>query len=84
MHVHAETAGRGRGWGHTAADTLDKLQSRDLRESAVLLTALAVDLARADTDLAHRDPAEVAADAAEQDLEAGLRVTGDWPATFPE
>jgi Zn-dependent M28 family amino/carboxypeptidase len=84
MHVHAETAGRGRGWGHTAADTLDKLQSRDLRESAVLLTELVVDLARADTDLPHRDPADIAADAAEQDLEAGLRVTGDWPATFPE
>jgi Zn-dependent M28 family amino/carboxypeptidase len=82
-HVHAETEGRGRGWGHTAADTLDKLESRDLRESAVLLTALVVDLARADRELPHRDPVDVAADAAEQDLAEGLRVTGDWPETFP-
>ncbi|PSP97956.1 peptidase M28 [Halobacteriales archaeon QS_4_70_19] len=82
-HVHAETEGRGRGWGHTAADTLDKLESRDLRESAVLLTALVVDLARADRELPHRDPVDIAADAAEQDLAEGLRVTGDWPETFP-
>ncbi|MFB6206137.1 MAG: M28 family peptidase [Haloglomus sp.] len=84
VHVHAETEGRGRGWGHTAADTLDKLESRDLRESAVLLTSLVVDLARTDRDLAHRDPSDVAADAAEQDLAEGMRITGDWPDTFPE
>jgi Zn-dependent M28 family amino/carboxypeptidase len=82
-HVHAETEGRGRGWGHTAADTLDKLESRDLRESAVLLTELVVDLARAGRDLPHREPADIAAETAEQDLAEGLRVTGDWPDTFP-
>ncbi len=83
-HVHAETEGRGRGWGHTAADTLDKLESRDMRESAVLLTELVVDLARAGRDLPRRAPAEIAADAAEQDLAEGLRVTGDWPEPFPD
>jgi Zn-dependent M28 family amino/carboxypeptidase len=83
LHVHAETEGRGRGWGHTAADTIDKLESRDLRESAVLLTGLVVDIAAAGRDIAHRDPAEIAAEAAEQDLAEGLRVTGDWPETFP-
>ena len=69
---------RGRGWGHTRADTLDKLERRTLREGAILLTALVADLAAADR-IERRDPDAVAADLEAQDLAAGMRATGDWP-----
>ncbi len=32
--VGSEKEGRGRGWGHTHADTIEKLESRTLREQA--------------------------------------------------
>jgi Zn-dependent M28 family amino/carboxypeptidase len=69
---------RGRGWGHTRADTLDKLEGRTLREGAILLTALVADLAATDR-IGRRDPDAVAADLEAQDLAPGMRVTGDWP-----
>ena len=83
-HVYSETELSGRGWGHTAADTLDKLASRDLRESAVLLTDLVVDLARTDVSVPHREPAAIARETEAQDLAEGMRLTGDWPAAFPD
>ena len=78
-HVYGKTAGDGRGWGHTHADTLDKLQQRDLREQAILLTELAVELASDDVNLPHRDPDEIAAQLEAEDQAEGMRVTGDWP-----
>jgi Zn-dependent M28 family amino/carboxypeptidase len=79
IHVMSETGDEGRGWGHTRADTLDKLKSRDLREQAILLTELTVHLADADTAVEHRDPESIAAQLEAEDLAAGMKVTGDWP-----
>jgi Zn-dependent M28 family amino/carboxypeptidase len=76
--VSSDDGDRGRGWGHTRADTLDKLERRTLREGAILLTALVDDLASTDR-VPRRDPAEIAADLETQDLAAGMRATGDWP-----
>jgi Zn-dependent M28 family amino/carboxypeptidase len=79
--VSAETEGRGRGWGHTAADTIDKLERRTLREQAILVAALVVDLAsdeRAD-DLTHADPARIASALEAQGDADGMRYTGGWP-----
>jgi Zn-dependent M28 family amino/carboxypeptidase len=70
---------RGRGWGHTFADTLDKLEPRNLREQAILLTELVVELADDEVTVPHRDPADVAAQLADEDLATGMRITGDWP-----
>ena len=78
-HVYSETGDEGRGWGHTRADTLDKLEKRDLREQAVLLTELVVDMADADTEISHRETDEIAAELEAQDLAEGMKVTGDWP-----
>ena len=39
LMAHSVTDDDGRGWGHTHADTLDKLDRRDFRDLAVLLTA---------------------------------------------
>ena len=76
--VSSDDGDRGRGWGHTRADTLDKLERRTLREGAILLAALVDDLASADR-VPRRDIDDIAADLDAQDLVAGMRATGDWP-----
>jgi hypothetical protein len=74
-----ETGDEGRGWGHTHADTLDKLDVRDLRESAIVLTECVVRVAGEAFDCERVDRRQVA-DALEAEGQArGLRVTGDWP-----
>jgi len=78
--VSSDDGDRGRGWAHTRADTLDKLERRTLREGAILVTALVAELAALDR-IPRRGLADIAADLAEQDLAEGLRVTGDWPFT---
>ena len=77
--VSGETEGRGRGWGHTGADTLDKLESRNLREQAILLTELVVDLAGDGVSTARRPTDEVAAALEREGTATGMKITGDWP-----
>ncbi|TKX44970.1 M28 family peptidase [Halorubrum sp. SD690R] len=77
--VSGETEGRGRGWGHTHADTLDKLESRNLREQAILLTELVVELAEADASVPRRDTDEIAAALEAEGKATGMKLTGDWP-----
>ncbi|GGJ10095.1 peptidase M28 [Halobellus salinus] len=77
--VRSDTGSAGRGWGHTYADTLDKLDPRDLREQAILLTELVVELAAEDTTVAHRSPESIADQLEAEDLAEGMRVIGDWP-----
>ncbi|MCO8245884.1 MULTISPECIES: M28 family metallopeptidase [unclassified Haladaptatus] len=78
-HVGSETGDEGRGWGHTFADTLDKLEVRDLREQAILLTDLAVHLASDDYEVEHKDPEEIADALEAEDQAAGMKIIGDWP-----
>ena len=78
-HVTSETGSEGRGWGHTRADTLDKLDPRNLREQAVLLTELTVHLARENVRVDRRDPRDIADQLEEENLAEGMKVTGDWP-----
>ncbi|WP_200530468.1 M28 family peptidase [Halorubrum sp. LN27] len=77
--VSGKTEGRGRGWGHTGADTLDKLESRNLREQAILLTELVVDLAGDDVSTARRPADEIAAALEREGKATGMKITGDWP-----
>jgi Zn-dependent M28 family amino/carboxypeptidase len=77
--VSGETEGRGRGWGHTGADTLDKLEPRNLREQAILLTELVVDLAGDDASTARRPTDEIAAALEREGKATGMKITGDWP-----
>ena len=77
--VSSESQERGRGWGHTAADTLDKLEVRTLREQSILLTELVVDLAGDDVEIPHEDPAVVAEHLENEDQAEGMKKTGDWP-----
>ncbi|SDZ87135.1 Zn-dependent amino-or carboxypeptidase, M28 family [Haloplanus vescus] len=76
--VSSDDGDRGRGWGHTRADTLDKLERRTLREGAILVTGVVAALADAD-HVDHRDPDAIAAALEREDHAEGMRVTGDWP-----
>ncbi|MDL5360417.1 M28 family peptidase [Halalkalicoccus sp. NIPERK01] len=78
-HVMSDTGELGRGWGHTFADTIEKVDVRDLREQAVVLTELVVDLAREGTTIEHRAPEEIAAALEDEGQAAGMKVIGDWP-----
>ncbi|WP_254273109.1 M28 family peptidase [Haloarcula marina] len=77
IHVMSETGKLGRGWGHTHADTLEKLEVRTLREQAVLVTELALTLTETTVD--HRSPDDIAAALEAERLAEGMRITGDWP-----
>lgn len=77
-HVRTETGDVGRGWGHTHADTFDKLSVRDLREQAILLTELTVELASDERTIEHRDPVAIADQLERENLAEGMRVIGDW------
>jgi Zn-dependent M28 family amino/carboxypeptidase len=79
FHAVSETDQEGRGWGHTYADTLDKVDSRNLREQAILLTDLVVELADREVTLEREDPGTIAAALEDQNLARGMKITGDWP-----
>jgi Zn-dependent M28 family amino/carboxypeptidase len=78
-HVMSETGDEGRGWGHTYADSLDKLEIRDLREQTIVLTELAVRLAADEFEAARKDPEEIARALEDEDQAEGMKVIGDWP-----
>ena len=79
FHLMSETDSEGRGWGHTRADTLDKLEQRNLREQSILIADLVVELADSETTIAHRSPESIASQLEDEDLAEGMRVIGDWP-----
>ncbi|WP_254863715.1 M28 family peptidase [Halovivax gelatinilyticus] len=69
----------GRGYGHTSADTLDKLDVRNLREQAVLLAELAVELASDDVSIPHRTREDVAESFESEGRAEGMKIIGEWP-----
>ncbi|MFB6311553.1 MAG: M28 family peptidase [Salinirussus sp.] len=69
----------GRGWGHTAADTLDKVEARTLAETAILVTEFVATIADGPVETSRRDPAEIADALEEQNDAEGMRIAGDWP-----
>ncbi|MWV63942.1 M28 family peptidase [Halorubrum sp. JWXQ-INN 858] len=68
----------GRGWGHTHADTLDKLDPRDLREVATLVAEATYRFASDDVTIPHRSREEVR-DAIDDGYVQELRIGGRWP-----
>ncbi|MEF8842562.1 MAG: M28 family metallopeptidase [Haloarculaceae archaeon] len=69
----------GRGWGHTHADTLDKLDRRDLRELAVPLAAGVLKLAEADRHVEGRSRETMRDATVEDGHDVGMRNVGNWP-----
>ncbi|PSQ31989.1 aminopeptidase [Halobacteriales archaeon SW_6_65_46] len=80
LQLHSQPATgheRGRGWGHTAADTRDKVDRRNLREHAVLTTLLVAELTRENVSRIDTDALrETLTDAG---AESGMRAAGVWP-----
>jgi aminopeptidase YwaD len=80
--VSAESDSSGRGWGHTHADTLDKLDRRDLRAVAAQLAEVTVAVADADASFERKSAGEVRealADGYVRELQVGGRWPADWP-----
>jgi aminopeptidase YwaD len=71
----------GGGWGHTAADTLDKLEVRELRQAAAASSRLLLRMAAcADTiPKVRRTPEEVKQLLLDAGFEKSLRFKGHWP-----
>jgi Zn-dependent M28 family amino/carboxypeptidase len=80
--VSSSSDDRGRGWGHTSADTLEKLEPRTLREQAILLTELVVDVAGEDVEIPHEEAETMASYLKEEDQAEGMKKTGGWPYEF--
>lgn len=78
MTAVSDTADDGRGWGHTNADTLDKLDRRDLRELALVLANIAIELADDDREFARKSRVEIR-DALSDHVIRELRLSGRWP-----
>lgn len=78
-HVMSEIAQEGRGWGHTAADTLDKVDIRNVREQSFFLTELVGELAGEHTTVNHRDPTAIAEQLETERRATSMKITGDWP-----
>ncbi|MFB6234449.1 MAG: M28 family peptidase [Halopenitus sp.] len=68
----------GRGWGHTHADTLDKLDSRDLRDVATLVAEAVFRFASDDVETPHRSREEIK-EAIPEGYVQELKTGGRWP-----
>lgn len=75
------TGGSGpRGWGHTSADTLDKVDLRAVRNTAAAVARLVVRVGNdASWPARRRSPDETRAALQAQGVEAELRLLGAWP-----
>ncbi|MFB6372349.1 MAG: M28 family peptidase [Bradymonadaceae bacterium] len=77
--VSAASGNKGRGFAHTFADTLEKVDVRALRDHAVLASRFVSLLSSPDVEIARRSPEDVRDDLRERHYEDRLRLAGDWP-----
>ncbi len=77
LQLHSESNDRGRGWGHTTADTRDKVDDRDIREHGILTALLAIELT--DTELPRLDKDVVTDAFREAEFETGMKAANLWP-----
>ncbi|ELZ34002.1 aminopeptidase [Halogeometricum pallidum JCM 14848] len=83
LQLHSDSGERGRGWGHTHADTRDKVDDRNIREHAMLAALLVEELAGRDFEKLPRLDADELADAFRAaDFETGMRAADLWPAEW--
>jgi Zn-dependent M28 family amino/carboxypeptidase len=72
--------GLGRGFGHTRADTLDKVDEIELRESAMVAARLLLRLADHQAAIGRkRSTGEIEQILLDHDLEEPLKAQGKWP-----
>ncbi|MFC6786529.1 M28 family metallopeptidase [Halobaculum halobium] len=82
LQFHSASGERGRGWGHTHADTRDKVDDRCIREHGVLAALMVRTLADEGTEVPVLDPYELEAAFREADFEPGMKAAGLWPAEW--
>ncbi|MEZ3115208.1 M28 family peptidase [Halobaculum sp. MBLA0147] len=76
--VSTTSESSGRGWGHTHADTLDKLDSRDFRAVAIQVAEGVLRLANGVVEPTHRSRAEMR-DRIDEGYVQELKQGGRWP-----
>jgi len=80
MLARTENPALGRGFGHTAADTLDKVAEVDLKAATMTITRMLARLANHQGSLgARKTQSELKQILIEQDLERPLRAQDKWP-----
>jgi len=80
MTARVENPALGRGFGHTAADTLDKVAEVDLKAAVMTMTRMIARLANHDGSLgARRTRDDIKQILIEQDLESPLKAQDKWP-----
>lgn len=80
MIAREDNRALGRGFGHTAMDTLDKVNERDMKECAMVATRVLLRLAEGDKPIGRkRTPDEIKAILVSQDLEQPLKAQDKWP-----
>lgn len=73
--------GAGFGWGHSSADTIDKVEPRLLRQTAAAATRLLLRMVMDAENLprGRKSPEAIQKMLTEADFEKALRVNGKWP-----
>jgi Zn-dependent M28 family amino/carboxypeptidase len=70
----------GRGWGHTAADTFDKVNGKSLQAAAMVAARVLLHVAEAgDWPARHKTTAEVEQQLAQSGMLDTLKRAGRWP-----
>jgi len=80
IQLHSDSGDRGRGWGHTHADTRDKVDDRNVREHAMLIALLVAEFAAPERDAPRLDRDDLIAAFRDADFETGMRAADLWPA----
>ncbi|WP_280585479.1 M28 family metallopeptidase [Halorubrum sp. Boch-26] len=82
LQLHSDSGDRGRGWGHTHADTRDKVDDRNIREHAILTALLVCEFAAPERDVPRLDRDTLIAEFRDADFETGMRAADLWPADW--
>jgi Zn-dependent M28 family amino/carboxypeptidase len=77
LQLHSESGERGRGWGHTHADTRDKVDPRNLREHAIQTALLVQRLSH--SEVPRVDESDLRERMEGADLKPGMRAAEIWP-----
>ncbi|WP_128905806.1 M28 family metallopeptidase [Halorubrum amylolyticum] len=80
LQLHSDSGDRGRGWGHTHADTRDKVDDRNVREHAMLTALLVAEFAAPEREVPRLDRDDLITALREADFETGMRAADLWPA----
>ncbi|WP_336036171.1 M28 family metallopeptidase [Halobacterium yunchengense] len=80
VQLHSVTPGRGRGWGHTAADTRDKADARNLREHGMLAALLVRELAS--RAVSRPDEDDLRETLVADGFRPGMEAADVWPADW--